>query len=87
MSVPLSSSRHTKSGGTSGFPGGCPAPTERPLMPRLRSSGIVARVQPGTSRCETAVGAAMPSDAASACGSPSAASKSSALGYALASPL
>jgi len=37
---------YTKSGGTSGFPGGCPAPNERALIPRFASSGMVARVQP-----------------------------------------
>ena len=42
------------------MPGGVPEPNEMPLIPRFASSGMVARVHPGTSRCETAVGVEMP---------------------------
>jgi hypothetical protein len=86
-SVADASSFHTKSGGVSGFPGGWPAPIAIALIPLPFNSGIVARVHPGTSRCDTVVGFDRLNSTASACGSASAASKSELSGKYEASPL
>jgi hypothetical protein len=64
--LPDGGSRHLKRSGITGWPPlAPPEPSEIILIPRSASSGMIARDIPVSSRCESVVGARMPSSVAS----------------------